>query len=409
MSYLETLRVALRALWRNRLRSFLTTLGVVIGVGAVIAMVALGEGAKAQVEANFSQMGTNLLIIMSGSASAGGSRGGFGTQPTLTWDDLKAIQSEVASVRTAAPQLRSSQPVIGDEQNWTSQIYGTTPAFFDLRSWNIAKGALFTTSDVDASAKVAVLGQTVVDNLYGPSADPVGQQIRIRNVPFVVIGVLEKKGQGANGQDNDDAVFIPVSTYQTKLVRTLQKYLAGVILVSAHAASGTAKAQQEITALLRERHHIQPPTDDDFFIRNLAEIASAQQASANTITSLLAAIALVSLLVGGIGVMNIMLVSVTERTREIGLRMAIGAKPLQILAQFLVEALSLSTIGGLIGIGGGVIAAMRISKAFGWPVLIQPEVILVSLGFSALVGIVFGLYPAYKASRLDPIEALRYE
>ena len=409
MSLLETLRVALRALWRNRLRSFLTTLGVVIGVAAVIAMVAIGEGAKARVEATFNSMGTNLLIVMSGSSSQGGSRGGFGSMPTLTWDDLKAIQTECPAVRAAAPQLRSSQSIVAEEQNWTTRVFGTTPEYFDIRSWPIAKGNAFSASELDAGAKVAVLGQTVVEKLYGASADPVGQQIRIRNVPFVIIGVLDKKGQSPDGQDYDDCVIVPVTTYESKLVRGLQKYLQGWVMVSAHAASGTQKAQSEITALLRERHQIRPPAEDDFFVRNLAEVASAQQEGTKTLTTLLASIALVSLLVGGIGVMNIMLVSVTERTREIGLRMAIGAKPRQILAQFLVEALALATLGGLIGVALGLIVAARLAVSFAWPILVRVDIIAIAVLFSALVGIVFGMYPARKASRLDPIEALRYE
>jgi putative ABC transport system permease protein len=405
----ETLKVSLRALWRNRLRSFLTTLGIVIGVAAVIAMVAIGEGAKARVEETFNAMGTNVLIVMSGTSQQGGSRGGFGSQPTITWDDLRAIQNECPAVRSVAPQLRTGQPVIAEEANWTTQVYGTTPEYFDIRSWQAARGTLFTSSEQDAGAKVAVLGQTVVDKLWGPNADPIGQQIRIRNVPFVVIGVLTKKGQSPMGQDYDDSLYVPVTTYESKLVRGLQKYVAGVIMVSAHASAGTQKAQNEITSLLRERHQIRPPTDDDFFIRNLAEVASAQQEGTKTLTTLLASIALVSLLVGGIGVMNIMLVSVTERTREIGLRMAVGAKPRQILAQFLVEALSLSTLGGIIGVLFGLFAASRLAASFGWPMLVRPDVIAVSVVFSAVVGIVFGLYPAQKAARLDPIDALRYE
>ena len=409
MKPLATFRIALRALLRNKMRSFLTTLGVVIGVGAVIAMVAIGQGAKAQVEQTFAQMGTNVLIVLPGSSSAGGARGGFGSQPTLTWDDLKAIQTEVPSVRLAAPQLRSNAQVLSEDQNWTTSVSGITPEFLELRSWAVASGAPLGASDVDGGNKVALLGQTVADKLFGAGADPVGQSIRIKAIPFQVAGVLARKGQSPSGQDYDDAVFIPVTTFQSKIQGGLQKYLAGQILVGATSADDTARAQRQITALLRDRHRIDRGQDDDFSIRNLAEIAGAQQQGTETLTTLLASIAAVSLLVGGIGIMNIMLVSVTERTREIGVRMAIGAKPKHILLQFLVEALSLSLVGGLVGIALGVGTSSWLAARFSWPTLVRPDVVGVAVAFSAAVGILFGLYPARKASRLDPIDALRYE
>jgi putative ABC transport system permease protein len=409
MSYLAILRVASRALLRNRMRSFLTTLGIIIGVAAVIAMVAIGEGAKARVEQSFSAMGTSLLIVMSGSTTAGGARGGFGSMPTLTWDDLRAIQSEIPAVQSAAPTLRSVAQVVNEDQNWSTSITGTTPEYFEIRSWSMAKGSAFTQSDVDGGTKVAVLGQTVVDRVYGPHADPVGQVVRIKNIPFQVVAVMAKKGQSPNGQDYDDAVIIPVSTFQTKIQGGLQKFLNGAIMISAVSPDATTKAETEVTALLRDRHHIQPGTDDDFSIRNLTEIASAQQEGTRTLTLLLSSIAAVSLLVGGIGIMNIMLVSVTERTREIGLRMAVGAKPKDILSQFLVEALTLSVAGGLFGVALGIGVARYLGNQFDWPMLIRPGIVLLSVGFSAFVGIAFGLYPARKASLLDPIEALRYE
>jgi len=409
VTLLETLRAAIAALLRNKMRSFLTTLGVIIGVAAVIAMVAIGEGAKAQVEQSFASMGANLLIILPGTTTSGGAHGGFGSLPTLTWDDLKSIQTEVPAVRYAAPTLRSNAQVLSEEQNWTTNVTGTTPEFFAIRNWPIAYGAFFTQSDCDTGTKVVVLGQTVVDKLYGPNVDPVGQMVRIMNVPFQVVGVLAKKGQSPMGQDYDDAVFVPQTTFQSKIQGGLQKYLSGAIVVSARSAATTRRAQTQITDLLRDRHHIQQGMDDDFSIRNLSEMASAQQEGTETITSLLASVATVSLLVGGIGIMNIMLVSVTERTREIGLRMAVGAKPRDILAQFLVEALSLSLMGGLLGVGLGVTAAYRLALQFGWPTLIRPDIIGVAVVFSALVGIGFGLYPALKASRLDPINALRFE
>ncbi len=409
MTFVETLRAAITALLRNKLRSFLTALGVIIGVSAVIAMVAIGEGAKERVEQAFASMGSNLLMILPGTTTAGGAQGGFGSLPTLTWDDLKAIQTEIPSVRYAAPALRVAAQVLSEDQNWTTSITGTTPEFFDIRHWPIAQGSIFNQSDVDGGGKVVVLGQTVVDKLYGANVDPVGQMVRIKNIPFQIVGVLSKKGQSAMGQDYDDAVFVPHTTFQAKIQGGLQKYISGSILVSAVSTMATARAQTQITDLLRDRHHVQQGTDDDFSIRNLSEIASAQQEGARTLTTLLASVATVSLFVGGIGIMNIMLVSVTERTREIGLRMAVGAKPRDILAQFLIEALTLSLAGGLLGIGLGVTTASHLASQFGWVTLIRLDIIVVSVGFSALVGIGFGLYPALKASRLDPINALRFE
>ncbi|HXG17447.1 MAG TPA: ABC transporter permease [Methylomirabilota bacterium] len=409
MTAFDILQTALTALLRNKLRSFLTTLGVIIGVAAVIAMVAIGEGAKAQVEASFASMGSNLLIIMSGTTTAGGAQGGFGTLPTLTWDDLKAIQTEVSTVRAAAPVLRTTAQILSEDQNWTTSVTGTTPDYFAVRNWPVQRGMLFRQSDVDSGTKVVVLGQTVVDKLYGSHFDPVGQTVRIKNVPFQVIGVLVKKGQSPMGQDYDDAVFVPQSTFQAKIQGGLQKYIAGVIFVGAVSTDATTRAQAQITDLLRDRHHIQPGMDDDFSIRNLTEMAAMQQEGTQTLTTLLASIAAVSLLVGGIGIMNIMLVSVTERTREIGLRMAVGAKSLDILTQFLAESLTLSLVGGLIGVGIGVSGAYRLAQQFGWPTLIRPEIMVIAVGFSAFVGVSFGLYPAIKASRLDPITALRFE
>jgi putative ABC transport system permease protein len=409
MTPLATVRIAGKALLRNKLRSFLTALGIIIGVGAVIAMVAIGDGAKAMVEKSFAAMGSNLLVVMSGTTTAGGAHGGFGSMPTLTWDDLAAIQRELSAVEYAAPQLRTTAQVITEEQNWTTSVTGTTPDYFLIRSWPIAAGAAFGPADVEGASKVAVLGQTVVEKLFGPSADPVGQTVRIRNVPFQIVGVLAKKGQSPNGQDYDDAVFIPSTTFLSKIQGGLKKFLQGTIMVRASSADATARAQRQITALLRERHHLARGVEDDFSIRNLSEMAAARQEGTETLTTLLASIAAVSLLVGGVGIMNIMLVSVTERTREIGLRMAVGARRIDILTQFLVEALTLSSAGGLVGVATGLFVAQKLSESFGWPLLIRPQIVGIAVGFSALVGIAFGLYPARKASRLDPIEALRYE
>jgi putative ABC transport system permease protein len=409
MNAFQVFRVAIRALLRNKLRSFLTTLGVVIGVGAVIAMVAIGEGAKAKVAEAFASMGSNLLIVLSGSTTSGGARGGFGSMPTLTWEDLKAMRSECSAVRYAAPQLRANASVISEDQNWGTSINGISPEFFAIKDWPVSSGTTITQSDIEGATKVVVLGQTVVEKLYGPSADPVGQTVRIKNFPFQVVGVAARKGQSAMGQDQDDVAFMPYSTFQAKIQGGLQKYIAGIIMVSATSSDDIVRAEKQISNLLRDRHHIPIGGDDDFSIRNLTEMATAQQAGVSTITSLLASIALVSLLVGGIGIMNIMLVSVTERTREIGIRMAVGARPRDVLAQFLVEALTLSFFGGIIGVLLGVFGAKLLGGHMGWPMLIRVDIIIVAVSFSGLVGVIFGLYPAMKASRLDPIEALRFE
>ncbi len=409
MNWLQTFRVAMRALMRNKMRAFLTTLGVVIGVYAVIAMVAIGDGAKARVEQAFASMGSNMLIILPGTTTSGGAMGGFGSMPTLTWDDLKAIQEEVPAVRWAAPVLRANTQVMSEDQNWTTAIQGTTPDYFMIRNWSVAYGQPIGQSDVDSGAKVALLGQTVVDKLFGPSADPVGQIIRVKNVPFTVTGVLAKKGQSPMGQDYDDTVIIPATTFQQKIQGGLKNYIQGTVMVGATSAATTDLAQRQVQALLRDRHRLAATADDDFSIRNLSELASAQQEGTRTLTTLLAAIAAVSLLVGGIGIMNIMLVSVTERTREIGGRMAVGARAGDIRLQFLVEALTLAVVGGLIGVTLGVTVAWRLAARFGWPVLVRPDIVLVAVGFSGAIGVIFGLYPAHKASQLDPIQALRFE
>ena len=409
MSWLEVFRIAVRALLRNKTRSVLTALGIIIGVGAVIAMVAIGAGAKAQVEEAFASMGTNVLVVTTGSTSSGGARGGSGSLPTITWDDLKAIQSELASVRYAAPVLRATTQVLSEDQNWTTGVQGTTPDYREIRNWDVSSGERFTGTDVETGTKVALLGATVVEKLYGVGSDPLGQLVRIKNVPFQVVGVLDRKGQSPTGQDYDDVVLVPSTTFVAKIQGGLGKFIGGSLFVGAVSSAETSRAEQEITELLRDRHRIPVGGEDDFSIRNLTEVATAREAGTKTLTALLASIAAVSLLVGGIGIMNIMLVSVTERTREIGTRMAVGARPRDILSQFLVEAVTLSVAGGVLGLGLGAFVAGRLAASFGWPLLLQPEVALLAIGFSALVGIGFGLYPAHKASRLDPIEALRYE
>jgi len=405
----QTVWVAVRALLRNKLRSFLTALGVVIGVAAVVAMTAIGAGARARVTATFESMGSNLLVIRSGSSHGGGVRGGAGTQPTLTWDDLHAIEEEVPGLAQVAPVVASASQVMAEGQNWATSIQGTTPEMFTIRNWALARGLLFTDDDVARGAKVAVVGKTVVDNLFGPFVDPVGQVIRVRNVPFEIAGVLASKGQSVFGADQDDVVYVPISTYRSRIEGGLGQFIDGAILASAVTPEATGPAETHIESLLRSRHRIRAGEPDDFTVRNVGDVAAAQEEGANTMTSLLAGIALVSLAVGGIGIMNIMLVSVKERTREIGLRMAVGARPRNVLTQFLVEAMTLSLIGGLLGVVAGLGAAVALAARFDWPMLVQPTVVLLALASSAAVGVGFGLYPAFQASRLDPIQALRYE
>ena len=371
MSPLQIFRIAIRALLRNKLRSLLTTLGIMIGVGAVIAMVAIGEGAKAMVEQSFASMGSNLLIIMPGTTTRGGAMGGFGSMPTLTWDDLRAIRTEASAVKAAAPVLRTNTSVVGDDLNWTTSVQGTSPEYFDIRGWRMVRGRSLQQSDLDGGLKVVILGLTVVEHLYGAGQDPVGRTVRIRNTPYEVVGVLERKGQSPMGQDYDDSVFLPYTTFQAKVQGGLQKFINGILFVGAHSTADTARAQRQIEGILRDRHRLAAGADDDFSVRNMTEMASAQQEGTKTLTTLLASIAAVSLLVGGIGIMNIMLVSVTERTREIGLRMAVGATPNAILAQFLVEALTLSVAGGAIGVALGLWVASQLAQQFGWPVLVQ--------------------------------------
>jgi putative ABC transport system permease protein len=411
MKFSQTVPLAARALLRNKTRSFLTMLGVIIGVASVISMVTVGEGAKARVAGVFDAMGTNLLIVLSGSTSSGGMMGGFGSMPTLTWTDLSAIRRDARAVRAAAPVLSSKVTMLSDDANWTTAIVGTSPDYFQIRAWSIANGSSFSDADLEAGAKVVVLGETVVTRLFGANAgaDAVGRTVRLRSVPFTVIGVLQRKGQSPMGQDYDDVALLPFSTFQAKIQGGLGKYLPGIIAVSATSPSDTYRAQSEIAAILRDDHHLSASAEDDFSIRNLTELASAQQQGTKALTGLLAAIAAVSLIVGGIGIMNIMLVSVTERTREIGLRMAIGATPGQVLLQFLVEAVALAVTGGLIGVLLGVLLAHTVAKRLGVPSTLRLDMAAISFCFSALVGVIFGFYPARSASRLNPIDALRSE
>jgi putative ABC transport system permease protein len=404
----STFKISFRALRVNKMRSALTMLGIIIGVGAVIAMVAVGTGASRQIAAQISSMGSNLLIILPGATTAGGVRMGAGTQSTLTLGDAEAIQKECPAVAFVAPTLGGVAQVASGHLNWSTGVSGTTADMLEVRDWDLTGGRPFTQQDVKSATKVALLGQTVVDNLFGDQ-DPVGKMIRIKNVPFTVIGVLAPKGQSAQGQDQDDTILIPVTTAQKKLFGTQFPGMVRIIMVKAKSAEDLPAAEEQITELLRQRHRIGQKQDNDFTVRNLTQLMQAREESTKVMTLLLGAIASVSLLVGGIGIMNIMLVSVTERTREIGIRMAIGAKTWDIRLQFIIEAITLSLIGGIIGIFLGVAASLVLSSVSGWPTVISPLSILLSFGFSGMVGIFFGFYPAYKASLLNPIDALRYE
>jgi len=403
-------RIAVRALKVNRSRSALTMLGIIIGVAAVIAMVGVGAGATARIQAQIESIGSNLIIVLPGSISSNGVRLGSGGVATLTQDDAQAIAAECPSVALTAPTVRGGVQVVFGNNNWATNVQGVTPDYMILRDYTMMSGQFFTTQDVDAAAKTAVLGETVERNLFGDS-DPTGQVVIIKNVPFTVAGVLTPKGQSPTGQDQDDVILLPISTATEKVLgaNKANAKAVGALMVQAMSPQLMDQAIQEMEALLRERHRILPGLDDDFTIRNLTEVFAAQETSAQVMAILLGAIASVSLIVGGIGIMNIMLVSVTERTREIGLRLAVGAKRQDILSQFLVEAVTLSLLGGIIGIVVGVTASALISQFAQWSTQISLLSILTSFLFSALVGVFFGYYPARKAAFLNPIEALRYE
>jgi putative ABC transport system permease protein len=387
------------------MRTVLTMLGVIIGVGSVVTMVAIGQGATAAIQSQIGALGTNFLLIHSGSHSRGGVHGGAGSWQNLTADDAKAIARECPSVAAADPGVRTGAQVVFGDQNWATSVQGVGPSYPTIRAWAVAKGSFFTEDDVKASTKVAVLGQTVVDNLFG-DANPVGQIIRMKGVPFRVLGVLDKKGRSAMGQDQDDLICVPYTTAQKRLMGVT--YI-GNIIVSAVSPQAIQRATDEIKVLLRQRHRLGADQDDDFEIRSQQDIANTAIQMSGVLTVLLGAIASVSLLVGGIGIMNIMLVSVTERTREIGVRRALGARRSDIRTQFLIESSMISGLGGGVGIVVGIFTARFIASFGGWPTLVQPQVVLAAFVFAGMVGVFFGFYPAAKAARLDPIDALRYE
>ena len=404
------LRIALKALRVNKLRTLLTMLGMIIGVAAVIAMISIGAGAQERVRDQLKNLGSNLILVLPGSTTASGVRLGMGAAQTLTEEDARAIALEVEGVVVAAPALRGTGQVVAGGANWSTQFFGTTNDYLVARDWPIASGRAFEDAEISSAGKVALIGQTTAQQLFG-DADPVDQVIRVRKVPLTIVGVLERKGQNALGQDQDDIILMPVSTARARVLGQAQGRLRRIHSISVKVADGVDMkgVEERMRDLLRQRQRVQPGADDPFTVRNLTELLQAQEAASRVLTLLLAAVASVSLLVGGIGIMNIMLVSVTERTREIGLRMAVGARGRDILKQFLVEAITLSMIGGLLGVALGIGTSVAIAEFADWRVDVTSQAVLLAVGFSAAVGVFFGFYPARKASRLLPIEALRYE
>lgn len=410
MSFLWlTMFSALRILRRNPLRAGLTMLGIIIGIGAVVAMVSLGQGATASVQAEISSLGTNVLIIIPGATTVGGVRGGLGSISTLTVDDAQDIEKKVSSVTMVMYATRSVLQVIRENKNWSTIVLGTTPEFPDIRSWPVAQGNFFTQSDMDAAAKVVILGKTAAQNLFESGEEVVGSEVRIRNVPLRVIGILAPKGQSITGQDQDDFVVLPFTTAERKVLGTRFLGTVGIILVATQTRHDIPAVVDDIKELLRAKHRLQSSEEDDFTIRTMEDIANTMAGTSRTMMLMLMSIASISLIVGGIGIMNILLVSVTERTREIGLRMAVGAKRIHILLQFLIEAIIMTTIGGILGVGAGIGISLLLTNLIGWPTIISMPAVAAAFFFSLVVGIFFGLYPANKASKLNPIEALHYE
>ena len=410
MSFLWlTIQSALRVLRRNPLRAGLTMLGIVIGVGAVVGMVSLGQGATASVQREIASLGTNVLIIIPGATTTGGVRGGLGSVSTLTVDDARDIEKRIGDISLVTYASRSVLQVVHEHKNWNTIALGTTTAFPDLRNWPVADGNFFTQADEDAAAKVVVLGKTVADNLFERGEEVIGAQIRVKNVPLRVIGILSPKGQSLSGQDQDDIVVLPFTTAERKVLGTKFLGTVGIIMVATQHRYSIPAAVEEIKELLHARHRIHPAEENDFTIRTMEDVAKTVAGASRTMMVMLLSIASISLVVGGIGIMNILLVSVTERTREIGIRMAVGAKRAHILLQFLVEAIILTAIGGVAGVIFGIAGARLLTRLIGWPTIISSQAVAVAFLFSLAVGIFFGLYPANKASRMNPIEALHYE
>jgi len=408
MDFLQTLKIALRALRTNKMRSFLTMLGIIIGIAAVIAMMAVGSGASYVISQQIASIGSNIILVIPGSTTSGGLRMGSGGSQTLTSDDVRAIMVECPSVARASGTTRTTSQVVYGNMNWSTLIMGATPELFDIREWPVVIGRSIGQQDVDGAAKVCLLGQTVADNLFSGD-DPIGKMVRIKKIPFTVVGVLERKGQSPQGTDQDDTVFVPLRTAQIKLSRSSHPNSVGAVIVQAQSEALLDKAEEEINSLLKQRHRITNGKEADFSTRNLSEILAVAEQSSKAMSLLLGAVASISLIVGGIGIMNIMLVSVTERTREIGIRMAIGARKKDILWQFMTEAVLLTMLGGIIGIILGAAGATVVSRILSWPTLISIQSITVAFFFSGAVGIFFGFYPARKAAGLNPIDALRYE
>ncbi len=408
---LEIFRTALGTIRQNKMRSGLTMLGVTIGVGSVITMVSIGMGARVQVKERIEGLGTNMLFVFAGTTTSGGARTGAGSGFTLTVDDARAIARECPDVALSSYGKRETNQVIFGNQNWNTVIAGVTPEYQLIRNWPVEEGSFFDYRDMDRAATVCVLGSKVAENLFVRGEDPLGETIIIKRVPFKVIGVMSPRGAlaGGGGRDQDDQIFIPYTTAEWKIIGSVLPGYVSIIYVSAVNSESIGDAEEDIKALLRQRHNIQPDQPDDFIILNLQDIAATREQMGKILTYLLGSIASVSLVVGGIGIMNIMLVSVTERTREVGIRMAVGAKQRDIMLQFLVESVVLSCMGGVIGLCVGVASTKIVSLVGDWPVLISPLVVLIAFSFAVLVGVVFGLYPANKASKLNPIEALRYE
>ncbi|MBI2150227.1 MAG: ABC transporter permease [Acidobacteria bacterium] len=407
MNLLAILKVAVRALGRNKLRTALTTLGIIIGVGAVIVLVSIGQGAQAMVLDQISTMGSNMMYVMPGNLSFGGASLGAGAASTLTAEDVDAMEKEIPTIAAASPSVNASGQLVFGNQNWFVRMQGTNEKFPEIRTWKVEQGEFFTEGDVRSAARVIVLGKTVAEKLF-PGLDPIGQTIRVRNLPFRVVGVLAEKGQSMVGQDQDDTAVMPYTTAQRKLLGQ-QIPSIGQAMISSISQDATAVTQRQVTELLRQRHKIAPGESDDFMVRNMTDAANAFTQLTTIMTLLLGSIAAISLVVGGIGIMNIMLVSVTERTREIGIRMAVGARPSYVRLQFLLESVALSLMGGLVGVLiGGSLAAL-VSRILGWPTLVSGLSVLISFAFATVIGVFFGYYPAHKAAALDPIEALRYE